>query len=242
MGRKKIMVIDDEPSIVQLVDFNLRKEGYDVIKAYSADEALDLSKKNDVDLFIIDVMLPGSMDGFELCRVFKVTEKTKNKPIIFLTAKGEEFERVLGLELGADDYIPKPFSIRELVARIKAIFRRIHMAEVYSEEKPKKIVASDIEIDLEKCEVKVKGKLIELTPLEFDLLQFLAENKGKVFNREVLLDTLWGYDYYGDTRTVDVHIRRLRTKVEEDPSNPRYIITVRGKGYKFIDPGESSSN
>ncbi|MFN3328726.1 MAG: winged helix-turn-helix domain-containing protein, partial [Fervidobacterium pennivorans] len=151
---------------------------------------------------------------------------------------GEEFDKVLGLELGADDYIVKPFSIRELLARIRAVFRRMQLGNVVKEEKPKKIVAKDLEIDIDKYEVRVKGKKVSLTPLEFDLLRFLAENEGKVFSRDVLLDKLWGYDYFGDTRTVDVHIRRLRTKIEEDPSNPRYVVTVRGKGYKFRDPGK----
>lgn len=236
MAKKRILVVDDEPSIVELVSYNLKKEGYDVIKAYDAEKALEMINESDIDLFIIDVMLPG-MDGFELVRTLRSGDKNRDKPVIFLTAKGEEFDRVLGLELGADDYITKPFSVRELLARIKAIFRRTDQALKKSEEKPKKITAKDLEIDLEKYEVKVRGSLVNLTPLEFDLLRFLAENKSKVFSRDVLLDTLWGYDYYGDTRTVDVHIRRLRTKIEEDASNPKYIITVRGKGYKFKDPG-----
>jgi two-component system OmpR family response regulator len=236
--KKKILVIDDEPSIVELLVYNLKKEGYDVLKAYNAEEALEIAdKESDIDLFVIDVMLP-NMDGFELARNLKSHEKYKDKPIIFLTAKRDEFDRVLGLELGADDYITKPFSVREFLARIKAVFRRTQRSVAKVEEKPKKIVAKDLEIDLEKYEVKVRGSLVNLTPLEFELLRFLAENEGKVYSRDVLLDTLWGYDYYGDTRTVDVHIRRLRTKIEEDPSNPKYIITVRGKGYKFKDPGK----
>lgn len=236
MLKKRILVVDDEPSIVELVSYNLKKEGYDVLKAYDAEKALDIIKEEEIDLFIIDVMLPG-MDGFELVRTLRSGDKNRDKPVIFLTAKGEEFDRVLGLELGADDYITKPFSVRELLARIKAIFRRTDQTLTKVEEKPKKISAKDLDIDLEKYEVKVRGKPVGLTPLEFDLLRFLAENSGKVFSRDVLLDTLWGYDYYGDTRTVDVHIRRLRTKIEEDPSNPKYIVTVRGKGYKFKDPG-----
>lgn len=238
MPKKKILVIDDEPSIVELLTYNLKKEGYDVLKAYNAEEALEIADREpDIDLFVIDVMLPG-MDGFELARNLKSHEKHRDKSVIFLTAKRDEFDRVLGLELGADDYITKPFSVREFLARIKAIFRRMQRSTTKVEEKPKKIVAKDLEIDLEKYEVKVRGSLVNLTPLEFELLRFLAENEGKVYSRDVLLDTLWGYDYYGDTRTVDVHIRRLRTKIEEDPSNPKYIITVRGKGYKFKDPGK----
>jgi DNA-binding response OmpR family regulator len=144
----------------------------------------------------------------------------------------------LGLELGADDYITKPFSVREVLARIRAVFRRIQQSAQAKEERPKKILARDLEIDTEKYEVRVRNRMVNLTPLEFELLRFLAENEGKVFSRDVLLDKLWGYDYYGDTRTVDVHIRRLRTKIEEDASTPKYIITVRGKGYKFRDPGK----
>ncbi|ACR80261.1 MULTISPECIES: response regulator transcription factor [Kosmotoga] len=237
MAKKNILVIDDEPSIVELLSFNLKKEGYDVLKAYDAEEALKIVEDNDVDMFIVDIMLPG-MDGFELVRNLRSTEKHRHTPVIFLSAKSEEFDKVLGLELGADDYITKPFSVREALARIRAIFRRIQQSVQAKEERPKKITARDLEIDTEKYEVRVRGKLVNLTPLEFELLRFLAENEGKVFSRDVLLDKLWGYDYYGDTRTVDVHIRRLRTKIEEDPSNPKYIITVRGKGYKFRDPGK----
>ncbi len=235
--RKKILVVDDEPSIVELISYNLTKEGYEILKAYDADEALKIARNEPVDMFIVDIMLPG-MDGFELVRTLRSMEDYRTVPVIFLSAKSEEFDKVLGLEIGGDDYITKPFSIRELSARIKAVFRRAEGGLKIPEEKPKKIVAKDLEIDVERYEVRVRGKLVNLTPLEFDLLRFLAENEGKVFTREVLLDRLWGFDYYGDTRTVDVHIRRLRTKIEEDPSNPKYILTVRGKGYKFKDPGK----
>ncbi|MBN2252319.1 MAG: response regulator transcription factor, partial [Kosmotogaceae bacterium] len=227
----------DEPSIVELLTFNLKKEGYDVLKAYDAEEALKIAEDNETDMFIVDIMLPG-MDGFELVRNLRATEKFRQTPVIFLSAKSEEFDKVLGLELGADDYITKPFSVREVLARIRAVFRRIQQSSQAKEERPKKILARDLEIDTEKYEVRVRNRMVSLTPLEFELLRFLAENEGKVFSRDVLLDKLWGYDYYGDTRTVDVHIRRLRTKIEEDASNPKYIITVRGKGYKFRDPGK----
>ncbi|MFN3691980.1 MAG: winged helix-turn-helix domain-containing protein [Fervidobacterium sp.] len=237
MAKKTIMIIDDQPEILELVSFTLQKEGYEVVPAEDAEKALQELKEKDIDLFIVDIMLP-NMDGFEFVRTIRATEKHKLTPVIFLSAKGEEFDKVLGLELGADDYIVKPFSVRELLARIRAVFRRMQLGTVVKEEKPKKIIAKDLEIDIDKYEVKVKGKKISLTPLEFDLLRFLAENEGKVFSRDVLLDRLWGYDYFGDTRTVDVHIRRLRTKIEEDPSNPRYVVTVRGKGYKFRDPGK----
>jgi DNA-binding response OmpR family regulator len=237
MAKKSILVVDDEPSIVELLTFNLKKEGYDVLKAYDAEEALRIAEDNETDMFIVDIMLPG-MDGFELVRNLRATEKFRQTPVIFLSAKSEEFDKVLGLELGADDYITKPFSVREVLARIRAVFRRIQQSSQAKEERPKKILARDLEIDTEKYEVRVRSRIVSLTPLEFELLRFLAENEGKVFSRDVLLDKLWGYDYYGDTRTVDVHIRRLRTKIEEDASNPKYIITVRGKGYKFRDPGK----
>lgn len=237
MAKKKIMVIDDQPEILELISFTLEKEGYEVIPVEDAEKALEELKDRDVDMFLVDIMLPG-MDGFDFVRNIRSQEKYKLTPVIFLSAKGEEFDKVLGLELGADDYITKPFSIRELLSRIKAVFRRLQMSAQVKEEKPKRIVAKDLEIDVDKYEVKIKGKKVNLTPLEFDLLRFLAENEGKVFSRNVLLDKLWGYDYFGDTRTVDVHIRRLRTKIEEDPSNPKYIVTVRGKGYKFRDPGK----
>ncbi len=237
MAKKSILVIDDEPSIVELLTFKLKKEGYDVLKAYDAEEALKIAEDNETDMFIVDIMLPG-MDGFELVRNLRATEKFRQTPVIFLSAKSEEFDKVLGLELGADDYITKPFSVREVLARIRAVFRRIQQSAQAKEERPKKIIARELEIDTEKYEVRVRNRMVSLTPLEFELLRFLAENEGKVFSRDVLLDKLWGYDYYGDTRTVDVHIRRLRTKIEEDASNPKYIITVRGKGYKFRDPGK----
>ncbi|HCO70239.1 winged helix-turn-helix domain-containing protein [Mesotoga sp.] len=237
MAKKSILVVDDEPSIVELLTFNLKKEGYDVLKAYDAEEALKIAEDNETDMFIVDIMLPG-MDGFELVRNLRATEKFRQTPVIFLSAKSEEFDKVLGLELGADDYITKPFSVREVLARIRAVFRRMQQSAQAKEERPKKILARDFEIDTEKYEVRVRNRMVSLTPLEFELLRFLAENEGKVFSRDVLLDKLWGYDYYGDTRTVDVHIRRLRTKIEEDASNPKYIITVRGKGYKFRDPGK----
>ncbi len=237
MAKKSILVIDDEPSIVELLTFNLKKEGYDVLKAYDAEEALKIAEDNETDMFIVDIMLPG-MDGFELVRNLRATEKFRQTPVIFLSAKSEEFDKVLGLELGADDYITKPFSVREVLARIRAVFRRIQQSAQAKEERPKKIIARELEIDTEKYEVRVRNRMVSLTPLEFELLRFLAENEGKVFSRDVLLDKLWGYDYYGDTRTVDLHIRRLRTKIEEDASNPKYIITVRGKGYKFRDPGK----
>ncbi|RKX42037.1 MAG: DNA-binding response regulator, partial [Thermotogae bacterium] len=169
MAKKRILVVDDDPSIIELVSYNLAKEGYDVIKAYDAEEALKMSNNESVDMFIVDIMLPG-MDGFELVRRLRSTEKYRTTPVIFLSAKGEEFDKVLGLELGADDYITKPFSIREMTARIKAVFRRIRLSAQEKEERPKKILAKGLEIDVERYEVKVQNEKVSLTPLEFELL------------------------------------------------------------------------
>jgi DNA-binding response OmpR family regulator len=242
MAKKTIMIVEDDPAISEMLSINLSKEGYDVLSAGSADEALKVVEEKDVDFFIVDIMLPGSMDGFDLIRILKSNENHKASPVLILSAKDDAADKVAGLELGSDDYVTKPFNVRELLARIKSIFRRQTTASQMKEEGPKKISAKDLVIDTERLEVWVRGELVSLTPLEFDLLVFLAKNEGKVFNRDVLLDKLWGYDYYGDTRTVDVHIRRLRTKIEEDPSNPKYIITVRGKGYKFRDPGKDKND
>ncbi|HNV05781.1 MAG TPA: response regulator transcription factor [Petrotogaceae bacterium] len=242
MAKKTIMIVEDDPAISEMLSINLSKEGYDVLTAGSADEALKVIEEKDVDFFIVDIMLPGSMDGFDLIRILKSSETHKLTPMLILSAKDDSADKVAGLELGSDDYVTKPFNVRELLARIKSIFRRQTSASQMKEEGPKKIIAKDLIIDTERLEVWVRGELVGLTPLEFDLLVFLAKNEGKVFNRDVLLDKLWGYDYYGDTRTVDVHIRRLRTKIEEDPSNPKYIITVRGKGYKFRDPGKEKND
>ncbi len=235
--KKRILVVEDDTDVARIVEEGLRKSGFETVSVNSAEDALDIAEKERFDLFIIDIILPGK-DGKDLLSELRKMESYKVAPVVFLTALNDEIDRVIGLELGADDYVTKPFSVRELIARVKSIFRRIEMDTEDMNKRPKKIVAKDLEIDTEKYEVKVKGKKVNLTPLEFDLLCFLAENEGKVFSREVLLDRLWGYDYFIDTRTVDVHIRRLRTKIEEDPSNPEYIITVRGKGYKFRDPGK----
>ena len=242
MAKKIIMIVEDDPAISEMLSINLSKEGYDVLTAGSADDALKTIEEKDVDFFIVDIMLPGSMDGFDFIRIVKSSEAHRATPVLVLSAKDDAADKVAGLELGSDDYVTKPFNVRELLARIKSIFRRQTTASLMKEEGPKKISAKELVIDTERLEVWVRNELVSLTPLEFDLLVFLAKNEGKVFNRDVLLDKLWGYDYYGDTRTVDVHIRRLRTKIEEDPSNPKYIITVRGKGYKFRDPGKEKNN
>lgn len=238
---RRVLVVEDDDDIARLVVKALKTERFQAEYVRNAEDAYERAKREKFDMFIIDIILPGNMDGKELLRRLRTLENYATVPVIFLTALSDEIDRVIGLEIGADDYVTKPFSSKELVTRVKAIFRRIEMDCRREQERPKKIKAKDLEIDLERYEVKVRGKKVNLTPLEFDLLRFLAENEGKVFSREVLLDKLWGYDYFVDTRTVDVHIRRLRTKIEENPSKPKYIITVRGKGYKFVDPGKEES-
>ncbi|HOQ15816.1 MAG TPA: response regulator YycF [Defluviitaleaceae bacterium] len=228
---QKILVVDDEKSIADIIAYNLEKEGYEVLIAYDGEEALDLVFSEDPDLILLDIMMP-KIDGFQVCR--KIREK-KETPIVMLTARAEEVDKVLGLELGADDYVTKPFSVRELMARVKANLRRIAVVEKEIKEEKNKnvIVHNNLKIDTEKYEVTKDGKIIELTLREFELLKFLARQKGQVFSREVLLEKVWGYEYYGDIRTVDVTVRRLREKIEDDPSRAEYILTKRGVGYYF---------
>jgi two-component system, OmpR family, alkaline phosphatase synthesis response regulator PhoP len=225
MAKEKILVVDDERNIVELLKYNLEKEGYEVLSAYDGFEAVNLAKQDRPDLIILDIMLPGQ-GGLEVCRILRKETKI---PIIMATAKGEEIDKILGLELGADDYVTKPFSPRELVARVKAVLRRTSSK---AEEKDE-LVFEDLTINLVKHEIRLKGEEVDLKPKEFDLLKLLATNPGKVFTRDFLLEQLWGYDYLGDTRTVDVHMRRLRQKIEEDAANPRFLKTVHGIGYKF---------
>lgn len=222
----KILVVDDEPAILELVTYNLEQAGFTAITAADGETALKLVEKEKPDLVILDVMLP-KIDGFEICRTLRARGNT---PILMLTARREEVDRVLGLELGADDYLTKPFSPRELVARVRAILRRVSEG---SNRQEGMIAVGDLVINPDSHEVKMRGKPVDLTLKEYQLLKFLAENPGRVFTREALLDRLWEGEYFGDTRTIDVHIRHLREKIEEDPSNPRYILTVRGVGYKF---------
>ena len=230
MGQK-ILVVDDEKSIADIIAYNLQQEGYEVLVAYDGEEALDIIFSKDPALILLDIMMP-KIDGFQVCR--KVREK-KETPIVMLTARAEEVDKVLGLELGADDYVTKPFSVRELMARVKANLRRVAVVEKeIKEEKSKNfIVHNNLKIDIEKYEVTKDGEVIELTLREFELLKFLARQKGQVFSREILLEKVWGYEYYGDIRTVDVTVRRLREKIEDDPSRAEYILTKRGVGYYF---------
>jgi phosphate regulon transcriptional regulator PhoB len=225
---EKILVVDDEKDILELVSYNLKKEGFAVSIFSDGEAALKHIRKDRIDLILLDIMLPG-IQGTELCRMLKSDERTSEIPIIMLTAKSEELDKVLGLELGADDYITKPFSPRELIARIKAVLRR-------TRDKPareKIIKVRSLEINIDTYGVKKKGKPINLSATEFKLLLYLVQRKGRVFNRDMLLDAVWKDEAFVEPRTVDVHIRRLRSQIEDDPSNPLYIRTRRGIGYYF---------
>jgi DNA-binding response OmpR family regulator len=227
-----ILVVDDEPNIVELVKFNLENSGYQVLVAITGLEAMDMVKNHMISLVILDIMLPG-IDGLEVCKRIRSMSKI---PILMLSAKTSELDRVLGLELGADDYLTKPFSPRELIARVKAILRRMDEKEevdTVNHVKYETIIYKNLKLIPDQHRVLVEGEEIELTLTEYQLLEILIKAPGRVFSREFLIEVIWGTTYYGDTRTVDVHIRHLREKIEKDPSNPEYIMTVRGVGYKF---------
>ena len=224
-----VLVVDDEQNIVNIFAFNLKKEGYEVLTAGDGEEAVEIVEKHQPDLILLDIMMP-KMDGYEACR--KIREKY-NIPIIMLTARAEELDKVLGLEMGADDYVTKPFGTRELIARVKANLRRSVVKNEPAVEKGNVLKFGKLEIDLDKFEARKDGKVLELTYREFELLKFLAQNLRQVFSRETLLEKVWGYEYYGDVRTVDVTVRRLREKIEDNPGKPEYIITKRGVGYSF---------
>lgn len=226
---KKILIVDDEKNISDILKFNLKKEGYDTIEAYDGVEAVNLALSQNPDLILLDIMLP-KMDGFSVCRKLRQSIST---PILMLTAKEEEVDKVLGLELGADDYITKPFSPRELIARVKANLRRFTPGEQMNEDRARVNKYGDLTIDIDRYEVRRGDTIIELTLREFELVKFLAAQQGTIFSRESLLEKVWGYEYYGDVRTVDVTVRRVREKLELDPANPKYIITKRGVGYYF---------
>ena len=228
---RTILVVDDEEPIVDILRFNLKKEGYKVLEAYDGEEAVKIALEQDPDLILLDVMLP-KMDGFTVCR--KLRERLST-PILMITAREEEVDKVLGLAIGADDYITKPFSIRELMARVKANLRRgkADLTYLNLSADTTSIIHGNIDIDIERYEVKKQGKLIDLTIREFELFKFLALQPEKIFSREALLEKVWGYEYYGDVRTVDVTVRRLREKIEDDPSYPKYVVTRRGIGYYF---------
>lgn len=231
---KKIVVVDDERPIADILEFNLEKEGYEVHSAYDGNDALELILEVVPDIVLLDIMLPG-MDGMEVCREVR---KKHDMPIIMLTAKDSEIDKVLGLELGADDYVTKPFSTRELIARVKANLRR-NTAQAQQEEEPENnnIQIKNITILPDSYAIKKNGDNIDLTHREFELFHYLTKHISQVMTREHLLETVWGYDYFGDVRTVDVTVRRLREKIEDDPSHPEYLMTRRGVGY-FIQGDE----
>ncbi|HAV10773.1 MAG TPA: DNA-binding response regulator [Dehalococcoidia bacterium] len=235
METSKIAVVEDDPTLRDVLAYNLHKEHYAVVSAADGVEAIDLIRKEKPALVILDIMLP-KLDGLEVCRILR---QESSVPILMLTAKTDEIDKVVGLELGADDYVTKPFSIRELMARIKAMLRRAgvtHQPKALSSEPIKNLLKTkNLEIDLGRHRVTRGESVIELSPKEFDMLSFLLQHRGQVITRDQLLEHIWHYDYAGDSRTIDVHIRWLRQKIETNPTDPKYIITVRGVGYKFAE-------
>ena len=236
--KKKVLVVDDEQAIIDVLVYNLKKEGYETIEATDGVSAVNIALEQKPDLMLLDIMLP-KMDGLTVCKRVK---NYLNIPILMLTAKDAEIDKIVGLELGADDYITKPFSVRELMARVKANLRKNELANIPKEavtetiqnvevKKDNIIKVDDLELDLDRFEVKVRNEIIDLTLREFEVLKFLAMQPGQVITRETLLEKVWGYEYYGDIRTVDVTVRRIREKIEKDTSNPKILITKRGVGY-----------
>lgn len=233
---KKVLVVDDEQSIVTLLKYNLEQAGYTVVSAMDGEEGISLAAAENPDMMILDLMLP-KLDGIEVCK--QLRQRKIDVPILMLTAKDDEFDKVLGLELGADDYMTKPFSPREVVARVKAILRRVQTLPEPVEEKQEdegKIKIGELKILPDFYEAYFMDELLELTPKEFELLLFLAKNKGRVLTRDQLLSSVWNYDFAGDTRIVDVHISHLREKIEQNTKKPSYIKTIRGLGYKLEEP------
>lgn len=234
---KKILIVDDEQAIIDVLVYNLKKEGYETLEATDGVTAVNMALEQKPDLMLLDIMLP-KLDGLSVCKRVK---NYLNIPILMLTAKDAEIDKIVGLELGADDYITKPFSVRELMARVKANLRKNEIANIRKEEdntveefnvkSENKIKVNDLELDLDRFEVKVRGEIIDLTLREFEVLKFLAGQPGQVVTRETLLEKVWGYEYYGDIRTVDVTVRRIREKIEKDTSAPKILITKRGVGY-----------
>ena len=225
---KKLLVVDDEPSILTLLKFNLEQSGFEVLTAENGNDALEIATTEDLTLIVLDLMLPG-MDGMDVCKTLR--QEKINTPILMLTAKDDEFDKILGLELGADDYMTKPFSPREVVARVKAILRRTTL--ITAEAKDEIIKIGNLEIHPDKYMVMFKGEQLVLTPKEFEVLLYLANHRGKVLSRDQLLNGVWDFHYDGDTRIVDVHISHLREKIESDTKQPVYIRTIRGFGYKM---------
>jgi DNA-binding response OmpR family regulator len=235
----KVLVVEDEPTLLETLEYNLTRQGYEVYTAADGLAALEVARQQRPDVIVLDVMLPG-IDGFEVCRILR---REMNVPILMLTARADEVDKVVGLEVGADDYLTKPFSMRELLARVKALLRRVRLireelaAEAdgsnVAETRGDILTFENLTINLTRREVLLEGDPLRLKPKEYDLLVFLARNRGTVLSRDLILERVWGWDYGGGTRTVDVHVRWLREKIEPDPSNPNRIITVRGIGYRF---------
>ena len=233
----KILVVEDEIALQETLAYNLKKQGYEVFTTANGNEALDLAREIEPDLIVLDIMLPG-IDGFEVCRILR---KEMIMPVIMLTARDDEIDRVVGLEVGADDYLAKPFSMRELLARVKAQLRRVRLNREEAKQlgfqnaKGKDLILEfgNLLIDINRREIKLDGQIINFKPKEYELLTFFAQHKGKVLSREFILEQVWAWDFIGDSRTVDVHVRWLREKIEEYPGNPSRIITVRGAGYRF---------
>jgi len=225
---KRIMVVEDEDVIARLISYNLTKEGFEVIISGDGLKALEMIRSEKPDLIILDIMLPG-MDGYDICRMIR--KEDISVPVIMLSARDEELDKILGLELGGDDYVTKPFSPRELVARVRALLRRSQGVQGTSDNEV--FYVDRLIVDLSRHEVKMDEQIVQLTPKEFELLEYFIRHKGRVISRDLLLDKVWDYDFAGDTRIVDVHVSRLREKIEPDPKNPYYIQTVRGVGYRF---------
>jgi len=229
MADIKVLVVEDDPNLLEALKYNLQKESYDVVITIDGEQAIAIARREKPDLVILDVMLP-KMNGFEVCSILR---KEMTAPILILTARADETDKIVGLEIGADDYMTKPFSMRELLARVRAMLRRSKMTEAPPIVETSSIKIGKLEVDIARHRVSLSGAALELTPKEFDLLAFLARHRGMVFSREQLLEKIWGYDYAGDTRTVDVHIHWLRQKIEADPGHPVHLLTVRGTGYKL---------
>ncbi len=232
---EKILVVEDELTLQETLAYNLKRQGYEIETTGNGLEALEIARRDHPDLILLDIMLPG-MDGFEVCRVLRQEMST---PILMLTARDDEIDRVVGLEVGSDDYLTKPFSMRELMARVKALLRRVRLireemgGSTAVADETEIMVFGDLTINLTRREATLKGSALTLKPQEYELMLYLAQHRGRALSREAILENVWGWNYTGDSRTVDVHVRWLREKIEVDPGNPRRIVTVRGVGYRF---------
>ena len=235
--KKTVLIVEDEKNIVDIIRFNLQRTGYNTLEAYDGEAGLAMAREKKPDLILLDVMMPKMM-GFDVCRALRA--EGDNVPVIILTAREEEEDKILGLEIGADDYITKPYSFRELLARVRAVLRRNQMvadaAESSDDDIP--LICGDISMKIGQHEVMVRGENVFFPLKEFELLEYLMQNKGRVMTRHQLIDRIWGSDYVGDTKTLDVHVKRVRSKIEEDPAHPKYLTTVRGLGYKIDVPAE----